>query len=350
MVNKTKKLTTNNSKISSNATKKTNTKKLPKLEAEKPLPKLPKSTVKPEPKASVVKTTIAKAAPKKTRKKTVKQSVQASKSTPKLDIVPDPNNRKHDKIFCFINEYIKDKNGTQAAIRAGYSEASANEQATQLLANVSVNKLIEDKLAELFKRNGVDADLIIQSHKKVINTDVSKISRVKVKNCRHCWHPEFDYQFTKFEFKEARKEHDRKEAEKETTNAKYIAQSFDELGGDGYNHNLKPNPNCTECGGEGITRIILGDTLDDLTDDERFAFEGAKFSKDGMEAKVASKSDAIDKLAKHIGFYDKDNQVGITITAKTKEELDAVYVEAQENNKHKDKILDRLERVKKIGV
>jgi len=42
------------------------------------------------------------------------------------------------KQLRFIDEYFKDFNGTQAAIRAGYSPKTANEQAARLLAHVSV--------------------------------------------------------------------------------------------------------------------------------------------------------------------------------------------------------------------
>ena len=34
----------------------------------------------------------------------------------------------------FVEEYLKDLNGTQAAIRAGYSAKTANEQAAQTLS------------------------------------------------------------------------------------------------------------------------------------------------------------------------------------------------------------------------
>ena len=38
----------------------------------------------------------------------------------------------------FVEEYLIDLNATQAAIRAGYSAKTANEQGARLLANVSV--------------------------------------------------------------------------------------------------------------------------------------------------------------------------------------------------------------------
>ena len=44
------------------------------------------------------------------------------------------------KQFC--EEYIIDLNGTQAAIRAGYSKKTANKQAAQLLAKLSIQEYI----------------------------------------------------------------------------------------------------------------------------------------------------------------------------------------------------------------
>ena len=49
----------------------------------------------------------------------------------------------------FVEEYIKDLNGTQAAIRAGYSPKTANEQAVRLLANVSIKTAIDSELEKL---------------------------------------------------------------------------------------------------------------------------------------------------------------------------------------------------------
>ena len=42
----------------------------------------------------------------------------------------------------FVRQYLVDLNATQAAIRAGYSEKTANEQGSRLLANVSVSQAI----------------------------------------------------------------------------------------------------------------------------------------------------------------------------------------------------------------
>lgn len=52
-----------------------------------------------------------------------------------------PLNMKQ-KRFC--REYMLDHNGAQAAIRAGYSEKTAKEQASQLLTKLNVQQYIKD--------------------------------------------------------------------------------------------------------------------------------------------------------------------------------------------------------------
>ena len=65
--------------------------------------------------------------------------------------------RKQDR---FVKEYLIDLNATQAAIRAGYSPKTANEQG--LLANVSVQEAIAKAMAERSKRTGISQDRVIQ--------------------------------------------------------------------------------------------------------------------------------------------------------------------------------------------
>ena len=58
------------------------------------------------------------------------------------------NGRLTAKQERFCREYMIDCNGTQAAIRAGYSEPTAQEQSSRLLSNV----MVQQRVAELQKR------------------------------------------------------------------------------------------------------------------------------------------------------------------------------------------------------
>ena len=72
-----------------------------------------------------------------------------------------------DKQRRFVDEYLIDLNATQAAIRAGYSVKTANEQGSRLLANVSVQTAIAEKMAERSRRTGVNQDRVVLELAKI---------------------------------------------------------------------------------------------------------------------------------------------------------------------------------------
>jgi phage terminase small subunit len=61
----------------------------------------------------------------------------------------------------FVEEYLIDLNGKQAAIRAKYSEATAEQQASRLLTNVKVSRAIEAAIKARSERRKVDADYVV---------------------------------------------------------------------------------------------------------------------------------------------------------------------------------------------
>lgn len=67
-----------------------------------------------------------------------------------------------DKQKRFCDEYLIDCNATQAAIRAGYSKKTANEQGNRLLANVSVKAYIDERLEQLHTKKTADAQEVME--------------------------------------------------------------------------------------------------------------------------------------------------------------------------------------------
>lgn len=67
----------------------------------------------------------------------------------------------------FVDEYLIDLNATQAAIRAGYSTKTANEQGSQLLAKLSIQEAIGGAMAERSRRTGVSQDRVVQELAKI---------------------------------------------------------------------------------------------------------------------------------------------------------------------------------------
>ena len=72
-----------------------------------------------------------------------------------------------DKQRRFVDEYLIDLNATQAAIRAGYSVKTANEQGSQLLAKLSIQQAIAEKMAERSRRTGVNQDRVVLELAKI---------------------------------------------------------------------------------------------------------------------------------------------------------------------------------------
>jgi phage terminase small subunit len=67
----------------------------------------------------------------------------------------------------FIREYLKDLNATQAAIRAGYSSKTANQQSSRLLANVKIRAEIDRLIAERAERLQMTADNVLREIARV---------------------------------------------------------------------------------------------------------------------------------------------------------------------------------------
>ena len=62
----------------------------------------------------------------------------------------------------FCQEYLIDLNTTQAAIRAGYSKKTTNEQAARKLAKVSIQKHLQILMDKRSGRTQVDADRVVR--------------------------------------------------------------------------------------------------------------------------------------------------------------------------------------------
>ena len=75
----------------------------------------------------------------------------------------------------FAEEYLVDLNATQAAIRAGYSPDTANEQGSRLLANVNIKNTVDKLIAERSRRTGINADRVIREIAKIAFVNAGEI-------------------------------------------------------------------------------------------------------------------------------------------------------------------------------
>ena len=80
-----------------------------------------------------------------------------------------------DKQELFAREFIVDLNATQAAIRAGYSEKTAEQQGYQLLQKTLVQKLIAELKTQRNERNKIKADYVLNRLVEIDQMDVLDI-------------------------------------------------------------------------------------------------------------------------------------------------------------------------------
>lgn len=73
-----------------------------------------------------------------------------------------------DKQAAFVREYLVDLNATQAAIRAGYSEATAKQQGARLLTNVDVAEAVQAAMDARAERTDITADYVIGTLAEVV--------------------------------------------------------------------------------------------------------------------------------------------------------------------------------------
>ena len=76
---------------------------------------------------------------------------------------------------AFVSEYLIDLNATQAAIRAGYSPKTANEQGARLLANVSIAQTIQKAMQDREQRTEITQDRVLQEYARLAFYDPRKL-------------------------------------------------------------------------------------------------------------------------------------------------------------------------------
>lgn len=197
----------------------------------------------------------------------------------------------------FVDEYLVDLNGTQAAIRAGYSAKTAAEQSYDLLRRPQIGAAIAAGRAAQQERTNIKADALLLQAAQIAFADPRELVETRVGCCRHCWGENFKRQRTvgqrNADFEKWRA-------------ANKPVEEFDEEGGIGFNPHRPPHPDCTECCGDGVSRDVIKDARY-LSPAAAQLYAGVKRTKDGLQVLMHDKATFAEKLWKHLGLYEKDN-------------------------------------------
>lgn len=221
---------------------------------------------------------------------------------------------------AFCSEYLKDRNATQAAIRAGYSEKTAKEQGYRLLTNVHIKTRINELMRQRAQKLEIETTDVLQRLWEKATADVNDLVRVECRCCRYCWGIGHEYQWkTEREFTKAR--HD-KLIESAQGNAEIVVRLSetldagktipgvpDDAGGYGFHETAGPNIDCPECNGEGIAQVVVADTREALSHP---LYEGVKQTRDGIKTKIADRAKALEQVARHLQMFKDEVQLSVS--------------------------------------
>ncbi|MGO4700277.1 terminase small subunit [Dyella sp. 2RAB6] len=209
--------------------------------------------------------------------------------------------RKPSREDLFVLEYMKDLNGRQAAMRAGYSPQSARQTASDLLAEPRVQEKVQKAMDERAARTQVEADQVVSRLWGIATADARDLIELHRSCCRYCWGKEHFYQWTPQELRTAKLDYQREVAVANEQQLKLL-RAPDETGGIGFDPRRDPNPACPECFGDGVERVVPKDTRD-LPPAARLLYAGVKTTQHGLEIKTHDQLGALRDVGRHHGIF-----------------------------------------------
>jgi hypothetical protein len=170
-----------------------------------------------------------------------------------------------------------------------------------------------DKFDELAKKRQEEEKrdkIVLDKLYDILTADISEVVQHRRVNCRYCHGDNFEFQ--------------RKNWEMERDMNNYISrgknpQMFDKMGGDGFDDNADPDPNCPQCFGHGIGKTYMQDTRR-LTRKVRNAIASIKQTRNGTEIKFHDWLKAFYMYAQMRGLIVERKQLQIHDLSKLPEE------------------------------
>ena len=153
----------------------------------------------------------------------------------------------------FVDEWLIDFNGTQAAIRAGYSERSARSIAGRLLTKDNIQAEISRRQKDLQRRTEVTQERVVTELARVAFADATDYARVETRMIEKDDGTEVSYQ-----------------------------------------------------------TVTLKNTAE-LSPEQRAAIAGIKQGANGIEVKLCDKIKALELLGRHIGMFNDKIEVKATV-------------------------------------
>lgn len=213
-----------------------------------------------------------------------------------------------DKEEAFARAYAVEGLSKADAYRKVYNTKTVREETVWTAAVVTSKKpKVAQRIQELLqaKREAGEAQLdmsvrkLMETYIAISAVDPNELTQVRSYACRHCWGVDNKYQWREHEFLKA------------CDDAQAANKPLPDIaGGFGFKQAALPNPECDECQGNGVTRVVALDTTR-LSPGAKLLYRGAQQTKDGIKVLFADKDKALDQIGRMLGAFDDKLRVNL---------------------------------------
>lgn len=228
---------------------------------------------------------------------------------------------------AFAQHYVKHRdvaNAWRAAYEGAFETQStapryAYSQGWRVLRTEKVRKRVLELSQEATAGVALTVADLLSRYMAIAQADPNELIGLKVGACRHCHGVGHEYQWRLHEYVQAVSD-----AEARRKPVPSCA------GGVDYDHTREPHPDCPECRGEGVTRVVPQDS-DRMSPEARLLYAGAKMTKNGLEIQMHDQMKALEMAGRIIGaFNDKLELGGKLQTDTTAQTVTTTYTDPNE--------------------
>lgn len=162
-----------------------------------------------------------------------------------------------------------------------------------------IQELIQQRRDALDTEIDMSVKKLLAEYIAIKNVDPNELTQVRSFCCRHCYGEGNLYQWREHEYLRA------------CDQAEKAGQPLPDIaGGFGFKQAQPPNPECDECQGSGVTRVVALDTTR-LSAGAKLLYRGAQQTKDGIKVLFADKDKALDQIGRMLGAF--NDKLGINL-------------------------------------
>lgn len=215
-----------------------------------------------------------------------------------------------DKEEAYVQAYVMEGKSKADAYRSAYDTKTTREETVWVEAvNISKRPKVARRIQELIaaKREASDAQLdmsvrkLMETYVAISAVDPNELTQVRAFCCRHCYGEGNQYQWREQEFLKACEDAERAQPPRPMP---------DMAGGFGFKQAAAPNPECDECQGVGLSRVVALDTTR-LSPGAKLLYRGAQQTKDGIKVLFADKDKALEQIGRMLGAF--NDKLGVNL-------------------------------------